>query len=710
MSFSPLAYADSLRIGSIDFVSPDEIKVLLDIEAPENLALNTGTPRPFPRINGYVLVPSETGYLVAQVEWITIERSQYPKRKGLQDFGLVDLPYPLRKMNLNPLGGLFYEGESAGKEIYIFRRGVEAYPTVGAPVLLPTQTQLRAIVESGENRRVKIGISPLAANAEVKIDPDRLFGRHLAVLGNTGSGKSCSVAGLIRWSMEAARKARGGADPNARFIVLDPNGEYSRAFDGLGNVRVFAVEPKPDSGIEQLHVPLWFWNSTEWSAFTQASERAQRPVLRRALREMRSGADIAEDPAFILRRKISSILITLKAQVRNGETYEGWKFGPKLPIFIEDMEAYSREFSDHRTNIEYLRDQIQALLNRPQQTFRKQNGQTGYNDFPASAVEIVITNFQDYLKSIGGIVYQAGPNEDAPLRFNGAQFADHLESMANQGNNSQFFDYLIMRIRTMLSDTRISQITTDSDQVSLHDWLANTIGDNQASNGTVTVIDLSLVPAEVVHIVTAVIARMTLEALQRYRKLNQGKTLPTVLVMEEAHTFIKRYQDDTENQNAAAICCQVFEKIAREGRKFGLGLVLSSQRPSELSPTVLSQCNSFLLHRISNDRDQELVHKLVPDNLRGLLRDLPSLPSRHAILLGWASELPVLVQMNALPEGQRPKSDDADFWAVWSGKQVDATGQENPVERSVNWKAISDDWQQISQPNDSDASENGNTN
>ena len=217
MSFSPLAYADSLRIGSIDFVSPDEIKVLLDIEAPDNLAMNTGTPRPFPRINGYVLVPSDAGYLVAQVEWITIERSQYPKRKGMQDFGLVDLPYPLRKMSLNPLGGLAYEGQSAGKERYSFRRGVETYPTVGDPVLLPTQSQLRAIVESGENRRVKIGISPLAANAEVKVDPDRMFGRHLAVLGNTGSGKSCSVAGLIRWSMEAARHARGGADPNADY-------------------------------------------------------------------------------------------------------------------------------------------------------------------------------------------------------------------------------------------------------------------------------------------------------------------------------------------------------------------------------------------------------------------------------------------------------------------------------------------------------------
>ena len=147
MSLSPLAYADSLRIGTIDFVSPDEIKVLLDIEAPDGVALNTGTPRPFPRINGYVLIPSDDGHLVAQVEWITIERSQYPKRKGMQDFGLVDLPYPLRKMSLNPLGVLAYESKDAkGNDVYRFRRGVESYPTVGDAVLLPTQNQLRAIV------------------------------------------------------------------------------------------------------------------------------------------------------------------------------------------------------------------------------------------------------------------------------------------------------------------------------------------------------------------------------------------------------------------------------------------------------------------------------------------------------------------------------------------------------------------------------------
>src|SRR5690554_7824718 len=110
-----------------------------------------------------------------------------------------------------------------------------------------------------------------------------------------------------------------------------------------------------------------------------------------------------------------------------------------------------------------------------------------------------------------------------------------------------------MRIRTMLADTRVKKVTDTEEGFTLDSWLNNYIGNNQASNGSVTVIDLSLVPAEVVHIITAVIARMTLEALQRYRRLNHGNTLPTVLVMEEAHTFIKRYKDDAENQNSATI-------------------------------------------------------------------------------------------------------------------------------------------------------------
>ena len=689
MSLSPLAYADSLRIGTIDFVSPDEIKVLLDIEAPDGVALNTGTPRPFPRINGYVLIPSDDGHLVAQVEWITIERSQYPKRKGMQDFGLVDLPYPLRKMSLNPLGVLAYESKDAkGNDVYRFRRGVESYPTVGDAVLLPTQNQLRAIVESGDNRHVLIGSSPLAANAEVKIDPDRLFGRHLAVLGNTGSGKSCSVAGLIRWSMDEARKARDDADPNARFIVLDPNGEYANTFRDMSKVRVFAVEPS--AGVEQLQIPLWFWNSAEWGAFTQASAKTQRPTLVQALRSVRDGVFGATvTPSHEMRRYLRTLVSAVQVERGSGNP---WKGAGQAKGFRDRLIRWKDGLADSATFSQSESASIAGLNQHFTQLLGAHQGEWPAI-FTLAEVNALLGELSLVHSAFGGTDTDILPiDADVPRPFTGDQLLRSVEATAELLGVSEYVETMQMRIRTLLSDSRMKIVSGTAQGLTLDDWLRNYIGDNQASNGSVTVIDLSLVPAEVVHIITAVIARMTLEALQRYRKLHHGKTLPSVLVMEEAHTFIKRYHDDAENQNSAAICCQVFEKIAREGRKFGLGLVLSSQRPSELSPTVLSQCNSYLLHRISNDRDQELVHKLVPDNLRGLLRDLPSLPSRHAILLGWASELPVLVQMNTLPDEHRPKSDDPDFWAVWSGK--DNKGE--AVERSVDWKAITDDWQQVS--------------
>ena len=693
MSHTPFSHAESLRIGTVEFISPDEVKVLLDIEAPNSVALNAGGVRPFPRVNGYVLLPVDDGYLVGQIEWLTIERSAFPKRRGVQDFGLIDLPYPLRKMSLNPVGTL--RNQAGQEERYVFRRGADALPSVGSAVLLPTEKQLRSIVESGERRHVRIGTSPLASNAEVRIDPDRLFGRHLAVLGNTGSGKSCSVAGLIRWSLEAAQWQRPGKDkPNARFIVLDPNGEYSRAFGGTGTdlkARIFKISP--DVGERALQVPLWFWNSAEWASFTQASAKTQRPLLRRALREVKAGRigvpePTAEEKKLELRRYLSSTLITVQRDLRSGaiKTDES-KFGFRLKAIHDDLESKNNEFPD--SNLGPIQDAIKQSLQATFNTFEKSGKAIEYyRAFTEDQVTKIVGALNTALGELGGIIYQDGPDEDVPVAFKGTDLADHLQILSAQENVSQFLDFLISRIRTFLSDTKINSVVGDSGAITLKQWLNDYVGGHDTTDGQLVILDLSLVPTEVVHVVAAVTARMIFESLQRYRKLNKV-VLPTVLVMEEAHAFIKRYKDDIENYDAATVCCQVFERIAREGRKFGLGLILSSQRPSELSPTVLSQCNTFLLHRISNDRDQELVHRLVPDNLRGLLRELPSLPSQNAILLGWASELPVLVKIDDLPKTQQPHSDDPDFWSVWTGE--DAEG--NVVERKADWEPIADDWQ-----------------
>lgn len=687
MSQAPFEQVGNLRVGSVDFVSPDEIKVALDIEAPESVALNTGGPRPFPRVNGYLLIPVDDGCLVGQVEWITVECSPFPKRRGMQDFGLVDLPYPLRRLRLNPLGTLRTGRNDGG---YVFRRGADALPSIGAAVVLPTETQLRSIVESGERRHVKIGTSPLAGDALVCVDPNRLFGRHLAVLGNTGSGKSCSVAGLIRWSLDQAQEARSGG-PNARFIVLDPNGEYSRAFpkdDATVKARIFKVNPA--EGELPLKVPLWFWNSAEWCSFTQASAKTQRPTLMHALRFVRDGHTVPTgDASHEMRRFLRTLVTTIRIEKNTGSP---WGQFPKPKSFFEKLEKWKAGLEPDIGS--FAGDQeakLVALVKRIECLCADRRVQYPHYDFTRLEVQELLAAASDAHSAFGGTESDILPADvDSPRPFEGASLLRGVEAAAEMLNVSEHVETLLVRIRALLTDTRMKPIMGGATDTTLDQWLTDYIGSDKAELGCVSVIDLSLVPTEVVHVITAVIARMVFEALQRYLKLNKV-TLPTVLVMEEAHTFIKRYKEDVENQDAATVCCQVFERIAREGRKFGLGLVLSSQRPSELSPTVLSQCNTFLLHRISNDRDQELVHRLVPDNLRGLLRDLPSLPSQSAILLGWASELPVLVKMNHLPQSQQPRSDDPEFWGVWIGKNT--KGGDLP--RSIDWNQLAQDWQSL---------------
>lgn len=151
---------------------------------------------------------------------------------------------------------------------------------------------------------------------------------------------------------------------------------------------------------------------------------------------------------------------------------------------------------------------------------------------------------------------------------------------------------------------------------------------------------------------------------------------------EEPETSVCKVRIEPWIAALQQMCRHTFERIAREGRKFGLGLFLSSQRPSELSETVLSQCNSFILHRMTNDKDQDLVNKLVPDTARGMLRELPSLPTQHCILLGAASKIPVLLKIDDLRDKFRPRSSDPDFWDVWCGKES----------RQIDWESTAQKW------------------
>ena len=693
---SPISKISSLTIGTVESVAPDEIKVLLDTDSPRNTALNTGVPTPFPRINSFVLLPNESGAVVGIVVWLGVERSAYPKRQGLKDFGLIDLPFPLRVMAVCPIGTLLSE-----KNKWRLERGVQSFPSVADPVILPTRDQTIAIVTGqGKDSRVPLGTCPIAHDAPIAVDPDKLFGHHLAVLGNTGSGKSCTLAALVRSAVEAAQESiekpasprgveeaqNGRNNTNARFIILDPNGEYSKCFQDLGaGCRVFQVPPLTNTNATEFKLPAWMWNSSEWAAVAQAAPRAQRPLLQEALRNLRSNKKITltiENRLFARCKALESFLLQFAGTGAIGFPSSN-NCGQQLTRFWEDILNYAQGLSgDIKTRTEGAAVAVKQIIDSRMWTGR--DGRTGFNDFGDTDLTLVGQWLQYIFQGFPQGENAGTVNEDSPLPFDPQVLAEHLESLAMQegGSTSQFISTLTMRIKGLMSDPRMIGVINPDSSVSLKDWLDLHVGSDGGANGPVAVIDLSLVPYEILHLVIAVSSRLILESLQRYRKLN-NENLPTVVVLEEAHTFVaKRLPHGDEILSPADMCRGIFERVAREGRKFGLGLVLSSQRPSELSETVLSQCNSFLLHRITNDRDQELISRLVPDNARGLLRELPSLPTRHCILLGTASKVPALVEVKHLEDEQRPDSDDPDFWNVWTNKEP----------RPINWDRITSDW------------------
>lgn len=673
----------ALNVGTVESVSPAKIIVSLELDAPRTTALNTGSPVGFPRLNGFVVIPNESGALVGIVTWLGIEHSSFPKRPGMKDFGLVDLPFPMRKMAVVPVGTL-ERSKASGASEFRLQRGVVTFPSVGDPVALPSAPQLRALTHGDKrDERVAIGRSLLGNDAEVCVDPDKLFGRHLAVLGNTGSGKSCTVAGLIRWSLEAAKATRDDAEvegePNARFIVLDPSGEYREAFEDVPGFQLFQVPPAEDTDAKDLRVPAWLLNSHEWSSVTFASPRVQRPVLFDGLRNLRTGNPAEASKEHALCRLCLghlALIETTKTTPRDYTKFPMVKgFGKALTALKEGLDAY--------VDIAVGADELQALIEQIDAVLNEREGYQGsYEAFSEPDLDSIIGSLEDLIEVLPATSEIPMGNEDLPLEFDADLLADHLDAVASLNEYDEaarFIGGLKLRIRSLLGDERIRPILVPDEKPGLEEWLEEFLGKGEESS--VAVIDLSLVPSDVIELVVAVMGRMIFEALQRHRRIHKN-ALPTALVLEEAHAFVRHHPSGAEFQSPGEMCVRTFERIAREGRKFGLGLVLASQRPSELSPTILAQCNSFLLHRLVNDLDQNLVRKLVPDNLSGMLEDLPSLPTRHALLLGWAAVLPTLFEVRELSEDERPMSADPDFWDVWTGVE----------DRKADWPRVVTDW------------------
>lgn len=225
----------------------------------------------------------------------------------------------------------------------------------------------------------------------------------------------------------------------------------------------------------------------------------------------------------------------------------------------------------------------------------------------------------------------------------------------------------VNRLENRINDRRLDFLLSEkSKTITFEETLKSLIGYKDGSNKNITIIDLSGVPFEVLSITVSLISRILFEYGYFYKRLRNSKNpaekvnndIPLLLVYEEAHKYVPNSELAKYRSSKNSI-----ERIAKEGRKYGVTLLLASQRPSEISETIFSQCNNFIAMRLTNPNDQGYVKKLLPDTLGSLIDKMPSLKAGEALLIGESIILPSIVQIDEckLP----PSSNDIPYWELW---------------------------------------------
>jgi len=658
--------SDSRAVGHVIEVGPSHVTVQIDREAPHGTAFNQARVNHFPRLNGFVILPAEAGSILAMVTWIGVTDDLVSLRSRPDHVGL---PTPKRILRAMPLGVIRTARGQDGQVVRRLDRGLLGFPTVGDPVRLPEASEAEVVVPRvSEPDALRLGTAPLAGDASVVVSGKRLFGRHVAVLGNTGSGKSCTVAQLIRGAAAATDSHVG----TLRAIVLDLNGEYQHAFEGLDpsiTIKRFSVVSSPAAtGVTQLRVPFWLWNYREWAAFCGASGKSQAPVLRQALHLLRS-SDTQSFPRGTVR------IVAGRRSVRAHKVSEDKESRKQVFEVLAAVKDACENLAVESPGQLSAVPALQALLDRTLKT--RLNPPGGDYRFKFDVIPLAMSEEAALIDAMDAALAELrvpmGEGDtssvDTPITFDARNLVDLTGVIAAgmQGDAQSWIAPMQDRLAVAMNDARLTSVCGFHKDENLATWLTSMLGESGTSQ--ITVLDLSLVPATAQHVLASVVGRVVLEAHERYRRAAGTDAAPVILVVEEAHSLMRRRGEfgvDEAGVDMAELCRETFERVAREGRKFGVSLVISSQRPSELSETVLSQCNSFLVHRIVNGRDQEAVRRMVPDSVGALLSELPSLPSQAALLIGAAAEVPVLLRVGDLALEYRPNSADPAYETAWT--------------------------------------------
>ena len=534
--------------------------------------------------------------------------------QGYQDlFGVVS------EVGANAVPDSIEQGDDTGRWMKIelvgeiiggtFERGVSQYPNIGDFVHLAVEEHLRRIYDTRNRGHVKIGSLSSAESISAKIALNELITRHSAVLGSTGSGKSTTVASLLR----AITTSIEGNDPypSARVLMLDVHGEYAAPLADVA--QVFSVEPL--EGENRLFIPYWALDTAELLDFLAGGLEGNRETA-------------FTDKIFELK------LASHEAQKFPGVDGASITVDTPLPFSLKRLWY--------------------ELIDFELRTFEGQNRDQPALQKNGDAETLTAPTYKRHgLGAKGPFLNTEAPGIQRPLKLLRSRLLDRrYDFLLHPGPWEPDLD---------------GKPTKDLD-VLLCGWLGGP--------KPITILDLSGVPSSVLERLVGSILRIVYDALFWSREKTEGGIeRPLLIVMEEAHRYL--------SERSGHLAPDVVQRIAKEGRKYGVGAMVVSQRPSEVNETILSQCGTFLALRLSNPTDRARVQGTLPDGLMGLLDVLPILRTGEAVVTGEAAKLPMRCRVALPAKDFRPRSEDPLVSTRWK-LQRRAEGYDRVV---ASWRA-----------------------
>lgn len=530
--------------------------------------------------------------------------------------------------------------------------GVIRKPSLDAKIRVIEQNEIPMICGSDAQGYLKLGVSPFYNDYPVFLDVNNFFSNHFAIFGNSGSGKSCGISRLFQNMFQDQRLF----PYKANIILFDSSGEYYNAFKDINNInsnyhyRFYSTNEVESKG-EKLRVPIFLLNESDLALLLQATNHSQLPIIERMLKLAlifsQTDVDANKYKNHLIAKAIMTVLYTNETSPNKRNEIFSILASCSTPEF--NLEAVVQ-------GVGYTRKFRECFLIDSQGQFSESVLLTEY-------VSSFIKNEYDNYEPKTGVYYTLDTLEKA-LNFtlisegwlrNENTYGDavtikvRLHSLI-VGNNSKYFEY--------------------PDFVSLETYLSSMLLNN-GNKYQIVNINLDDVDDDFAKVITKIYSRLIFEFA---KGLKERASIPFHIVVEEAHRYI---QNDTDR---FLIGYNIFERIAKEGRKYGVILGLISQRPVELSDTVISQCSNFLIFKMNHPVDVDYIRKMVPNISDEIVEKQKTLQSGTCLGFGMAFRIPLIVKME-MPN-PAPWSGNCDVVSIWNGNGIAS----NNVNNSVNNK------------------------